>query len=529
MSVRVGRFVAGLLALCLVCPAAAPAVGAAGADGDGTRPPRVVAVYPNPTAGGDAGEYVLVDPNGARNLTLSDGEDAVAVPAATEPVALTPDPDAAADLTDRRTVAAGLSLSNGGERLRLRRDGRTVDTLAYEDAPEAERYTPEGWRPFGYEPRDVRAFGPANATAFVLPDAPGVPVETLRSAEDRVLLAGYTLTSERVADALVAAARRSVTVRVLVEGEPVGGLSRREAAVLDRLTRNGVAVRVLTGPRERFAFHHPKYAVVDDRALVLTENWKPSGTGGRDNRGWGVRIDARPVAADLAGLFTRDFAAHDARRWTAFRRNRTFPTAGTAEGSYPSRFAPERVRPRRVRVLTAPGNAEGAVVDVVDGAERRVDVVQPSLGGVDTPLVRSLRRAAERGVRVRVLLSGAWYVEEENRALVERLNALASRRDIPLEARVADPNGRYGSVHAKGVVADDVALVGSLNWNVDAARENREVVLALTGEDVAAYYREVFAADWRGGAGTPPAGLTLVAAVAVGLALAYLRRRVSFD
>lgn len=54
--------------------------------------------------------------------------------------------------------------------------------------------------------------------AFVLPDAPAVTVATLRAAERRVLLAGYTVTSWRVARALVAASECGATVRVLVDG-----------------------------------------------------------------------------------------------------------------------------------------------------------------------------------------------------------------------------------------------------------------------------------------------------------------------
>lgn len=497
--------------------------------------PRLVAVAPNPVADGDRGEFVVVrvpPPSDLDGMVLADGEQRIRLDAGNRTpagrVALTPAPEAARVPAGTPVVRAPLSLANGGERLHLVRNGRTVDVLRYADAPAGELRTDDGWRPIGATSFPVVRTDGGAARAFVLPDAPDAAVAPLANASRRILLAGYTLSDPRVRDRLLAAADRGVGVRVLVEGGPVGGITRREARTLDALARGGVAVRVVDGPYARYEFHHAKYAVVDDRALVLTENWKPSGTGGRDNRGWGVRVASGAVAADLAGLFARDFGAHDARRWGVFRRDRTFTTTGTADGSYPSRFDPERVRARRVRVLTAPGNAEGAVVGVVDGAERRVDVVQPSLGDPDTPLVRSLLRAAERGVRVRVLLSGAWYVEAENRALVERLNGRASRRDLPLEARIAEPNGRYGSIHAKGVVADDVVLVGSLNWNVDSARENREVVLALTGADVAAYYRRVFTADWRGGPRAPPAGLALAAAVAVGLALAYLRRRVSF-
>ncbi len=105
------------------------------------------------------------------------------------------------------------------------------------------------------------------------------------------------------------------------------------------------------------------------------------------------------------------------------------------------------------RILTAPGNAEDAVVAELDAAEESIDVlpivVLPIVGGPRQPFVWATVRAAEKGVRVRLLLSGLWYAEEENRAVADRLNEWADRHDAPLSVRLADPRGRYGKVHAK--------------------------------------------------------------------------------
>jgi phosphatidylserine/phosphatidylglycerophosphate/cardiolipin synthase-like enzyme len=512
--------------------------GVAAADGDATA--TIVAAVPNPATDGDDGEYVVVRvPVGSSaNWTLGDGERVVSLPAdrpATR-IAVTDDPNATRRLVETPVVAVpDLSLSNTGEQLRLRRDGAVVARLDYEDAPESERLvrTDSGtaWRPVGYRPRDVHRYGPATVTGFVLPDAPSVPVETLRGARRRVLLAGYTFTSERVADALIAAERRGVAVRVLVDADPVGGRTARGARALDRLAAAGVDVLVLGGPRARFDYHHPKYAVVDDRALVLTENWKPAGVGGKSSRGWGVVVDSSPVAADLAALFRTDAGWDDVTPWRRYRRGRTFEAGTPAEGSYPSRFEPTTTTAAEVQVLTAPGNAESALVGVVDGADERVDVIQPSVGRRDGPLLRATVRAAERGVEVRVLVSGAWYVAEENAALVAWLNGVAERRDLPLTARVAEPAGRYEKIHAKGVVVDDTVVVGSLNWNENAVSENREVVLAIRSEALATYFRESFAADWRGGRGVDRATWVVVAGAlaALVLALVIARKTVRFD
>ncbi|MFC6755381.1 phospholipase D-like domain-containing protein, partial [Halorubrum tibetense] len=165
------------------------------------------------------------------------------------------------------------------------------------------------WRPDGYEPRAPERVTGAAVTPFVLPDSPEMPVDPLETADDRVLVAGYTLESDRVVDRLVAAHERGVAVRVLIEGTPVGGFQNRGAHAADRLHAAGVEVRVLDGEPDRFRFHHAKYAVVDDRAVVLTENWKRSGTGGGSNRGWGIVADDDAVADSLAALFENDAAA----------------------------------------------------------------------------------------------------------------------------------------------------------------------------------------------------------------------------
>jgi phosphatidylserine/phosphatidylglycerophosphate/cardiolipin synthase-like enzyme len=501
--------------------------------------PRILAVHPNPLADGDVGEFVVVSTPHEMSLTLADGETSVRVEVPGGPVALSGSPTDTRPLTDHPVVAvSGLALANTGERLTLEHEGRVVDTVVYEDAPAGERLVlaqgddPRRWLPLGYEPRPVLVRSGAQATAFVLPDAPTVALAPLRAADERILLAGYTFTSARVTRALLNASARGVRVRVLLDDAPVGGITTRQARQLDRLARGGVEVRVIGGEGARFSFHHPKYAVVDHSALVLTENWKPSGTGGRSSRGWGVRVDSPTLADDLAALFASDISGRDVTSWTRFRRGRAFAESDPLpQGEFPTRHEPERLHVDSLQLLTAPGNAEDGVVGVIDGSRTRVDVVQVSVER-DHPFVTAVFDAARRGVEVRILLSGAWYVREENAATVEWLNRRAEREGLPLAARVAEPGNRFEKVHAKGVVADDTVLVGSLNWNRHASRENREVVVALESEAAADYFTTVFEADWRGGSGWGGGGagwlvgVAGVAAVAGGV-LAW--RRIEFE
>ncbi|QAU14410.1 phospholipase [Halorubrum sp. BOL3-1] len=529
------------------------------------REPRIAELYPNPTTEENRGEYLVVFLPERGNWSLSDGHHDARIPAnASGAVALSTAPNRTASIREdsRRDAeptgpgATGTSpaeirrltdhfpLSAAGDRIELRRNGSAVDTVAYDRAREGYRWRAawDEWRPRGYEPRSPKRTADARVTPFVLPDSPGVPVEPLRTADDRLLLAGYTLTSARVADALVAAADRGVRVRVLLEGSPVGGFPARSARLLDRLMNAGVAVRVLDGEVERFRFHHPKYAVADDDAVVLTENWKRSGTGGRGSRGWGALVEGgvnvksgvgtesgagtepdATVADDLAALFREDFRAHDARPWREFRADTEFHGGGRANGSYPTRFdAPAEPAAADVTVLTAPGNAADRIVARIDAADERVLAVAPRAAGPDDRIVRALRRAADRGVDVHLLLSDAWYDREANRNLSEALG------DEPIAVDLAAPRGRYDTVHAKGLVVDDTAIVGSLNWNPSAATSNREVVLAVENESLADFYARAYAADWRGGSVHLPVGLLAGFGVALAAAGAVARREVAF-
>ena len=548
-AVRVAVAVAVLLAAVAAAPggavasesvASADAVASGGAVAPGATnatgvetAPRIVELYPNPVTEGNRGEYLVVRLPGPGNWSLSDGYHDASLPADVNgTVAFSMEPDLARSHLDGRGIAvrpldAYFPLSASGDRIELRYEGEPVDVVEYGRVREGYRWRAAWgeWRPTGYEPRAPERVAGASVTPFVLPDSPTAAVEPLAGATDRLFVAGYTIESERVADRLVAAANRGVEVRVLVEGAPVGGFPRRGARVADRLVAGGVEVRVLDGTPNRFRFHHAKYAVVDDRAVVLTENWKRSGTGGGSSRGWGVIADDAAVAADLAALFENDAGAPDTRSWDAFRADAAFhgpATSGRDRRPYPTRFDPPTPVVADVELLTAPGNAGDRLVARIDAADERVLAIVPRTGGPENRIVRALRRAADRGVDVHLLVSNAWYDRETNRALADAL------ADEPIAVAVAEPRGRYEKVHAKGLVIDDTAVVGSLNWNEGATTENREVLLAVENPAVADFYARTYAADWRGGGIHLPVGLVGGLAAALAAAGVVARREVAF-
>lgn len=501
--------------------------------------PTISTVYPNPIADGDAGEFVVLSvPNGTALDTyrLGDDEGTVELPnrTASGRVVLASEPETVPASVDGPILeCAGCpELANGGEPLTLSGPNGTVDTAQYTDAPEGELFYPASenrWRPLGATDFEPVVGGPGQVEAFTLPDSPGVPHELLANADDRILLAGYTLTDDRVVESLVAARDRGVETRVLLDGSPVGGLTTPSADALDRLAAANVSVRLIDGPAARYRFHHPKYAVVDERAVVLTENWKPAGVGGTSSRGWGVVVDSPAVVDGLERTFRADAGWRDAISWEQLRENTSFEPATSTVRRYPSRIDPETVQVDRVELLVAPDNAAGRVRELLANASDSIRVVQVSIGGREDRLLRESIDAARRGVEVEILLSNTWYTREENRELAAWIRRVADREDLPLSVRLAESGGRYEKIHAKGVVVDgDTAIVGSLNWNDNAYRENREVALVLYGEQAGEYFGSVFDRDWDGGITLVPLGLLAVAILALLLAGA-VARKISFE
>ncbi|WP_233735775.1 phospholipase D-like domain-containing protein [Halonotius aquaticus] len=530
----------GWLLVCGCLLIAAPSVGMASATTDTATTGEIVELYPNPTTDENRGEYATVTITEPGNWTLTDGEGVVDLPDdRTGRFAATRHPDKTATYTNAIPVATdgSFQLAVSGETLTLRRGDSVVDTVSYADAPESQQWRADReprWQPAGFEPRAPTTVTDASVEAFVLPDNPAAPIEAIDDADDRLYLAAYTLTDQRVVDELIAARDRGVDVAILVEGGPVGGMTEQQATVLDELTAAGVNVRVMTGDAARFRYHHAKYAVADDTAVVLTENWKPSGTGGADSRGWGLIADSAGVANELAAIFEHDTTWKDTPKWETVRGEIETVEAEAATGSYPQRHPPMSTTADKLRVLAAPDNAESALVERINNTEEELLIIQPSIGDRDYRLLRAAIRAADRGVEVRILLSGTWYAEEENTALAETLRDRVVDDTVPLSVRVADENDRFGKIHAKGIVADNTAVIGSLNWNDNSAENNREVAIAVTDAAVADYYREVFTGDWQaggdgGGFSVLPSGELLaglvVVAVAVISATALLAKR----
>lgn len=506
-----------------------------GSSVDSSAEPEIVELYPNPAATGDPGEFVTLSVPAGTNLSAYElVDDNVRVPLSEPPdglssgasyVTYSTAPNRTDSLTNRTTARLSdrLQLADRGDTVRLIRNGRTVDKATYSRAPEAEVYhvETESWEPLGATDHSVVTADGGTVEAFVLPDEPERAVEFLDTATERILLAGYTISSDAVVNALIDAHEEGVAIEVLVDGSPVGGMAGTEAAALDTLARAGVTVEVVAGEKARYRYHHAKYAVVDERALVTTENWKPSGTGGKSSRGWGVITQQQEIVEGLVDTFQADTGWVDTVAWEEYD-DVTLVDADGATGALPQSFEATSFQVDRTRLLVAPDNFEDVTLETIEEAEDSIDIKQVRVSDPQFPLLQAVLDAAARGVDVRILLSGKWYVEEENEQLKRWLDEQADAEDLPLSVRLADPDGEFEKIHAKGVIVDgETTYVGSVNWNNNSVQNNREVGLLIDSEEVASYFESVFDSDWeRGENWTVPLGY--LAACFVGAVLAVI-------
>lgn len=178
----------------------------------------------------------------------------------------------------------------------------TVSTGSVSDSGiQSETLSVAGATPFGFSPDPVAE---SSESVFVTPspDALKRLVSLIKSARSELLLNVYLLTEPSVVDALVAAKKRGVDVKVVLEKDPyrLPGANRKAR---DRLLSAGVDV---FSSKDAFAFVHAKYAVADGANYVFSTGNYTKSTFAK-NREFFVFGSDSGSAAFLRSVFLADF------------------------------------------------------------------------------------------------------------------------------------------------------------------------------------------------------------------------------
>ena len=269
-------------------------------------------------------------------------------------------------------------------------------------------------------------------------------LDAIQAAKKRVDVEMYEFGDPRLSDALLAAVKRGVQLRVILDGT-----EQQSQAMAQQLQAKKVAVRIF---QVSGGIDHVKLLVADETVIIGGMNW---GKSSMLNHDYDVLIKSAP--AEFDALFERDW--------------------GVAGGEKPAGPAGD--------YLLYDANIRSSLLKHLREAQRAVWLELDELS--DPEIIQALFEAAGRGVDVRVLL-------DPN---------VANNQETATKLVTADIGVRWwytdaGRLHAKALLIDEQHLiVGSANLTQRGLSINHEADVDLHAPALASRLRDIFDADWK--------------------------------
>ncbi|QLH75563.1 MAG: hypothetical protein HPY73_09100 [Methanomassiliicoccales archaeon] len=331
-------------------------------------------------------------------------------------------------------------------------------------------------------------------TPVVHPDDGSEKIIDLIHSSSSIDVCIYTLESMEITAALTSSAERGAKVRILLEGQPVGGMSTYEKRAIAEMVAVGVGVLTVRSndSYRRYEYIHSKFAVFDSRYVsISSENW---GYGLNNNRGWGAIIDSTALASYMTDIFedlsddrfgdVRNEQGLDARPISQLRPRAPLPK------SMPAYHA-------NITVITSPRSALGPITGLLDDAQRMIFIEAMSLDlewFERSGLLEAVRSSAKRGVEVKILLGPMDQTDDRTNSVSEISRTMAG---LPVECKIISPYHNFTSVHNKGIIVDDAVVVSSINLVPYAFEENFEVGAIITSAELSSMFANFFLEDWQ--------------------------------
>jgi phosphatidylserine/phosphatidylglycerophosphate/cardiolipin synthase-like enzyme len=294
----------------------------------------------------------------------------------------------------------------------------------------------------------------ASRSIVVLPDDSALPIlEAIAAASRSLLVKMFVLSDPLLLRAVVAARRRGVKVRVMLDaGRGHGDEENRDAR--QQLTRAGVEV---ADGSPQFTVMHEKSLVADEElAFVQSFNWTKNLTSTRDYAV--VTSHAREVR-QIVDAFEADWHR---------------------EPFHPVERSP---------LVWSPGSRD-RICRFIDEAEHTLVVQNERF--LDATVVERMVRAARRGVKVRVMTRSPHALRKEK--LLDGLAHLRILAEVGVKVReLKDPR-----LHGKLLLADTVAaMVGSINLTRGSLDDRRDLAIEVRDRHVVNRLEVVAHGDWK--------------------------------
>jgi cardiolipin synthase A/B len=288
---------------------------------------------------------------------------------------------------------------------------------------------------------------------IVLPDDSIQPIlDAIDHATKSLRIKMFIFTDPSLLDAVIAAHRRGVRVRVMLNPKRRSGVSENDAS-RSKLEAAGVEVR---DSNPAFDVTHEKSMVVDDTtAFVKSMNWQTGNlTGTRD---YAIVTSHVHEVEEIINGFEADWSRQD--------------------------FVSQHL-------IWCRGNGRERISKFINEAKHSLWLQNERYQ--DQMMIECLVRARERGVKIHVMARPAHTLKKDK--LIEGVGGLRILSDVGIKVRKL----KKLKLHAKMLLADgERAIIGSINLAPGSFDSRRELAIEVEDKHILDRLYEIVRRDWK--------------------------------
>jgi len=292
-------------------------------------------------------------------------------------------------------------------------------------------------------------------TLIVLPDDTASPiVDAINGARRALNIRMFLFTDTTLLDAVSAAHKRGVKVRVMLNPARRSGESENEEA-RTLLAGAGIEVR---DSNPAFDLTHQKSMVVDDETgFVESLNWEPRDL--TQTRDYAVATTHGHEVAEMVTCFDADWERKE--------------------------FKPHPASP----LIWCPNNGRQRVAAFIDATKHTLWVQNERYQ--DQVIIERLVRAARRGVKVHILAKPPHSLKPDK--LIEGVGGMRILQDVGVKVHTL----KHLKLHAKMLLADSKrAIIGSINLAPGSFDSRRELAIETDHAGTVKRLQKIVEHDW---------------------------------
>jgi phosphatidylserine/phosphatidylglycerophosphate/cardiolipin synthase-like enzyme len=292
-------------------------------------------------------------------------------------------------------------------------------------------------------------------------------ISIIGKAEKYFYGAFYEVSSPRVMNALIAARKRGVDVKLVTEKQT----ARKKKKILQEYADSGI--EVVTNDTRRRGLMHNKFAIIDGK-YVWTGSYNPTDNDSSRNDNNAILI----YSSSLADIYENEFMEMFRDRIFG-NRNEPGPFADLRNRYY------VKIESTDINAYFSPeNNVERIILQRLKKA--KISIYFMAFSFTSAGIGEMMIQKAKDGVQVRGIFERRGTKESHSQYTKMKLEGLTVKLDH-----------NRNLMHHKIIIIDGVRVImGSYNFSRNANRSNDENILIIDNKDIAAEYLFEFKRLW---------------------------------